>query len=182
MPCWRTASEVDIFLVSYWCIKNHPEMVQAPTSQARPRDKDHLRPSNLAARTLSLVEHTLSKFGGDPCPVKRGIAAVVKCYVRKAHFFRVCWTEREKPEPCVGFNTTRDNLFCFLFCGTIIVGLRACPNRIGIENRKSKWIKTERWLVPGSHMFLFVFRFRKKHDLQPIAKIKKLSDEHRKET
>ena len=45
--------------------KNHPEMGQAPTSQARPRYTDHVRPSNLAARTLSLVEHMLSKFGGD---------------------------------------------------------------------------------------------------------------------
>ena len=50
--------------------KNHPEMGQAPTSQSRPRDTDHLRPSNGAARTLSLVEHTLSKFGGDLCPVR----------------------------------------------------------------------------------------------------------------
>ena len=64
-------------------------MGQAPTSQARPRDADHLlvRPSNLAAKTLSLVEHTLSKLGGDPCPVRRGLAAAVKCYVRKARFF-----------------------------------------------------------------------------------------------
>ena len=29
--------------------KNHSEIGQAPTSQARPRDTDHLRPSNLAA-------------------------------------------------------------------------------------------------------------------------------------
>ena len=50
---------------------------------------DHLRPSNLAAKTLSFVEHTLSKFG-DPCPVRRGLAAAVKCYVRKARFFRCC--------------------------------------------------------------------------------------------
>ena len=37
--------------------KNDPEMGQAPTSQARTRDTAHLR--NLAARTLTLVEHTL---------------------------------------------------------------------------------------------------------------------------
>ena len=65
-------------------------MSQAPTSQVRPRDTDHLRPSNLAARTVSLVERTLSKFGGDPCPVRPGLAAAVKCYVRKKRF------------PCVG--------------------------------------------------------------------------------
>ena len=61
------------------------ELGQAPTFQARPRDTD-LRPSNLAAKTLSLVDHTLSKFGGGPCPVRRGITAAVMCYVRKARF------------------------------------------------------------------------------------------------
>ena len=97
------------------------ELGQAPTSQARSRDTDHLRPSNLAARTLSLVEHTLSKFSGDPCPVRRGIVAAVKCCVRKARFFAVqagCGTEQEKPEPCVGFNVSTPQrgktvLFCF---------------------------------------------------------------------
>ena len=63
------------------------ELGQAPTSQARPRDTDYLRPSNLAARALSLVEHTLSKFGRDPCPVRRRLAAAVKCYVRTVRFF-----------------------------------------------------------------------------------------------
>ena len=65
--------------------KNDPEMGQAPTYQARPRDTAHLRPSNVA--TLSLVEHTLSKFCRDPCTVRRGLVLAVKCYVRKAHFF-----------------------------------------------------------------------------------------------
>ena len=98
-------------------LSDHPiwyetlKLGQAPTSQARPRDTDHLRPSNLAARTLSLVEHTLSKFGGDPCPLRRGLAAVVKCYVRKALLFRCCWSEREQPEPCEGFNTTKGKTF-----------------------------------------------------------------------
>ena len=48
---------------------------------------DHLRPPYLAARTLSLVEHTLSTFGGDPCPVRRRLVAVVMCYVRKKRSF-----------------------------------------------------------------------------------------------
>ena len=69
--------------------KSYPEMGQAPTSQARPRHTAHLRPSNLAARTLSLVEHTLSKFCRDPCPVRRGLVTALKCYVRKARFFCV---------------------------------------------------------------------------------------------
>ena len=39
------------------------EMGQAPSSQARRRDKDDLaRLSNLTARTLSLVENTLFMF------------------------------------------------------------------------------------------------------------------------
>ena len=63
------------------------ELGQAPMSQAISRDTDHLRPSNLAARTLSLVGHTLSKFGGDACSVRQGFAAAVKCYVRKPRFF-----------------------------------------------------------------------------------------------
>ena len=66
--------------------KNDPEVGQASMSQARPRDTAHLRPSSLAARTLSVVEHTLSTFGGDPCPVRRGLVAAVKCYGRKARF------------------------------------------------------------------------------------------------
>ena len=77
--------------------KNHPGMGQAHTSQARPRDTDNLRLSNLAARTLGLAEHTLSKFGGDPCPVRRGLPAAVKCYVRKARFFLVLAANRNDP-------------------------------------------------------------------------------------
>ena len=50
-------------------------------------ETDHLvRLPNLAARTLSVVEHTLSKFCCDPCPVRRGLVAAVKLYVRK-HVF-----------------------------------------------------------------------------------------------
>ena len=67
--------------------KIHAEMGQAPTSQARPQDTDDLRPSYLAARTLGLAEHTLSTFGGDPCPVRRRLVAAVICYVRKARSF-----------------------------------------------------------------------------------------------
>ena len=48
---------------------------------------DHLRPSYLAARTLSLVEHTFYTFGGDPCPMRQGLVASVMCYVRKARSF-----------------------------------------------------------------------------------------------
>ena len=96
--------------------KNYPQMGQAPTSQAKPRDTDHLRPSNLAAGTLSLVEHTLSKFGDDPCPVRRGLAAAVKCYVRKARFFSLLLNRtKEARECCVGLNTTKGKT-CFVSC------------------------------------------------------------------
>ena len=82
--------------------KFYTELGQPPKSQARPRDTDYLQPSNLAARTLRSVEHAPSKFGHDLCPVKLGLVAAVKCFVRKARFFRRCGTEREKPEPCAG--------------------------------------------------------------------------------
>ena len=91
--------------------KNDPELGQPPRSQQDlETDYPLERPSNLAARTLSLAEHTLSKLSGDPCPVRRGIVAAVKCYVRKARFVRFCSTEREKPEPFVGFNTTQGKI------------------------------------------------------------------------
>ena len=62
------------------------EIDQAPTCQASPRDTDHVRPSNLAARNLLSVEHTPSKFGHGPCPVRRGRVAAVKCCARKERF------------------------------------------------------------------------------------------------
>ena len=97
--------------------KRYTELGQAPTSQARPRDTDHLRPSKLAARTLSLVENTLSKFGGDPCPVRRGTMATVKSCVRKARFFRCpgrLWNRTREARALCGFQHHKgENLFCF---------------------------------------------------------------------
>ena len=104
------------------------ELCQARTSQARPRDTDHLRPSNLAERTLSLVEHTRSKFGGEPCPVRRGIMAGVKCCVLKTRFFGCpgrLWNRTREARALCGFqHRTGENLFCFLFSDPIIGGLR----------------------------------------------------------
>ena len=106
-------------MTSYSASQNvDTELGQAPTSEARPQDTDHLLPSNLAAKTRSLVEHTFSKLGGDPSPGRWALAAAVKRHVRKARCFRCCWTEREKPEPCVGlgFKTTNGKtgfVFCF---------------------------------------------------------------------
>ena len=89
-------------------------------SQARPPDTAHPRYLRLAARTLRSVENTPSKFGHDPCPVRRGLVAAVKCCVRKSRFFFAVrpgrGTEQEKPEPPVGFNTTKGkNCFFFVF-------------------------------------------------------------------
>ena len=103
--------------------KDDTEQGQAPTSQARPRYTEHLRPSNLAAKTLSLVEYTLSKFGDEPCAVGRGLTATLKCYERKARFAAAV-EQNEWTQSLVWVPTAqRDNLFCFLFSGTIIVGL-----------------------------------------------------------
>ena len=96
----------------------YTELGQAPTSQARSRDTDDLRPSNLTARALRSVEHTRSKFGHGPCPVRRGLVAAVRCCGRKTRFFAVragFVTEQEEPEPCVGFNTTKGKT-CFVLC------------------------------------------------------------------
>ena len=52
----------------------------------------HGRHSWLAAKTLSLVEHSGAyalQVWWRPCPVRRGLAAAVKCHVRKARFFSV---------------------------------------------------------------------------------------------
>ena len=97
--------------------KNDPEMGQVSTFRARLRDTDHLRASNLAARTLRFVEHTLSKFGDDPCPVRRRLAAAVKCYVRKARFFlcrqRTEMTQSLPTALLAGFSTMKGNPVLF---------------------------------------------------------------------
>ena len=94
--------------------QSHPEMGQTPTSQANPQDTDHLRPSHLAAGTLSLVEHTLSTFRGDAFPMRRRLVAAVICYVRKARsFFRRQRSQmtRHYREFWYGEGKT-----CFVFC------------------------------------------------------------------
>ena len=70
-------------------LKNDLEMGQAPTSQARPHNPDHLRPSNLAATTLRLVDHILSKFWWLPvsCEARNRGSGEVLC--AKSAFFLV---------------------------------------------------------------------------------------------
>ena len=114
----------DPFLDNFFCSqmtcsvsqKVGAELGQAPTSQARPGDTDHLRPSNLAARTLRSVEHTPSKFGHDPCRVRRdsSLQSSVAC---EKDFFALSGQaveQSKKPEPCVGFITGGET--CFVFC------------------------------------------------------------------
>ena len=105
------ASPFPVFFLSesqMTCSVSHTsdiELGQAPTSQARARDTDHLRPSKVMARALSLVEPMLSKLSGDPCPVRRGIVAV-KSGMRKARFFRCpgrMWNRRREAGALCGF-------------------------------------------------------------------------------
>ena len=111
---------------SFWIRKNHPGMGQAPTSQARLRDKDYLWPSNLTAWTLSLVEYRLSKFGGGTCHVRRGITAAVNCYMLKARVF-LCRQRRETPVTtdgiARGFRYDEGKPVLFPFSCTINFGL-----------------------------------------------------------
>ena len=101
--------------------KKHPEMGQAPTSQARPRYTDHVRPSNLAARTLSLVEHMLSKFGGDTyvaCEARTHGSNEVLC--ANSTFFLVQAVNRNDPSLptalLAGFSTMKGKLvLCSVF-------------------------------------------------------------------
>ena len=98
--------------------KNDTELGQTPTSQARPRDTDHLRPSNLAARALRSVEHTPSKFGHDRWLVWRQLGAVVKSCVRKARFVRCpgrLWNRTREARVFCGFQHHKGKT-CFVFC------------------------------------------------------------------
>ena len=103
-----------------FCIAKITQLGQAPTSQARPRDTD-LSPSNLAGTTLSFVEHTLTKFGGDPCPCEAsncGSGEVL--YANRTLFPPLLNSTREARQSLVRVSIPqRDNLFCVLFFGTI---------------------------------------------------------------
>ena len=60
-----------------------------------------------------------------PCEAGIGGGSQVLC-AKSMFLFAVragCGTEQEKPEPCVGFNTTKGkSCFCFLFSDPISVG------------------------------------------------------------
>ena len=119
--------------------KVYTEVGQAPTYQARSREADHLRP-NLAARTLRSVEHTPSKFGHDPCPVRRGFVAAVKCCERKACSGQALeQNQRSQSLMWVSIQYHKgENLCCFLFPNPIIV------DNYGIGNRKQSRVSLHR--------------------------------------
>ena len=98
------------------------ELCQAPTSQAKSRDQTTHGPHTWGGEDSTLSVHRPPKFGHDPCPVRRGLVAAIKRCAREARFFRSpgrLWNrtrgaEKGKPEPCVGFNTTKGET-CFVF-------------------------------------------------------------------
>ena len=78
----------------------------------------------------------LPKVGGDPCPVRRGITAGVKCYVRKAVLF-LCWT-REARVGCGFQNHKGENLLVVLFSDRINSGLRtSAGEQVGLTSWSS---------------------------------------------
>ena len=99
----------DLLLVLFCIAKRYTELCRAPASQATPRDTEHLKKIQSWQRGVYVQWNMrLPWYGHDPRPVRRGLVPAVKCCVRKARFFlRFPGTEEEKPEPCVGFNTTK---------------------------------------------------------------------------
>ena len=120
------------------------KLINSWVKSPRPKrnlETDHLRPSNLATRTLRSVESTPSKFGHDPHPVRRGLVAVVKCSVRKARFPRCpgrLWNRTREARALCGFNTTKGKN-CSVFCFPIPSLSALGP----VETRKNKSEKTD---------------------------------------
>ena len=88
------------------------KIIQKWVRLPRPRqdlETDHLRPSNLAVRTLSLAEHTISQVWWRPVSCEAMTCGSGEVLCAKSTFFPLLLrTEREKPESCVGFNTTKE--------------------------------------------------------------------------
>ena len=103
-----------------------PFFVLKPPSSAVGSDGSFL----FAAYTIKYVF-----FAHSTSPLPRALASSAQKILMHPHrgrtqnhvFFAVCegcGREQEKPESCVGLNTTkRGNRFCFLFSDSIIVGL-----------------------------------------------------------
>ena len=125
--------------LAHFCIIFRSEMTSCSVSQKvytnwvrPPRSKRDLETQTTYGpqtwqRGLRSVEHTPSKFGHDPCPVRRGLVAAVKCCVRKSRFFRCpgrLWNRTREDRALCGFQHHKgENLFCFLFSDPIVVGL-----------------------------------------------------------
>ena len=87
-------------------------MGQAPSSQAGPRDTDHVRPSHLAVGTLRSVAHATltlvvihALLGEDSWRQSSAVSENHAIFAVRAG----CGTEQVKPEPGGGFNTTTGN-------------------------------------------------------------------------
>ena len=87
-----------------------------PSETSRHRPPTALK--TLQRGNHSSVDHTLFKFSRDLCPVRRGIAAAVRCSVRKARFSCAGSNQRL---PISTDGTARgfqydERKSCFVFC------------------------------------------------------------------
>lgn len=84
---------------------------------------------------LSVVRvHTLSGVWSDPCSTRRAlVAGGLLCCVDEHVLLLLragLGTEITKPEPCLGFSTTKANLFCsFLFSDSVIIACMALMSK-----------------------------------------------------
>ena len=107
-------SEMTSCFVSQKNDKRNGSGSHAPSKTSR-HTVDHLLPGNLAARPLRSVEHTSCKFGREPCPVRRGFIAAVKCFVQKTFFFPSFGTKKKLIALCRFQHHKGEILFCFPF-------------------------------------------------------------------
>ena len=142
----------------------------------------YVRPSNLAARTLRSVEHTPSKFSHDPCPVRRGLVAAVKCCVRKARFFRCpgrLWNKTREARALCGFQHHKGEkkiVFCFP-----IPQLSALGQQLSYQKTENKTdfpfivLKPASSAVGSDGSFLFAAYTRKNvffaHSTSPLPRV-----------
>ena len=133
-------------------------------SQVSSETSRHRSPT--AAGTLSLVEHTLSTFRGDPFPVRRRLVAAVICYVRKARsFFR---RQRSQMTQHYRRHCSRvrygngKNCFVFCFVECCVRKSRSCLHRQRAETTPSLPTALLAGLstMEGKSVFLLCFQER----------------------
>ena len=70
------------------------------------------------------MERTLSKFAGDPCPVRRGLAAAVRSAMYEKHVFFAAVQQNERSQSLVWVSTRqRGKPVRFLLSDPTIAGL-----------------------------------------------------------